>query len=474
VANVAHNLITRNPPGHIRYQYGGDDPYDSPDPRVLDCSSLVDWVYYHAVGRPIVPGGRSVTGSLLGWRQHTLPADLATQVKGVMLHRPGHVEVSLGNGTSVGANTDEVPLPEQVNIGPATGFDSGGTMPGVNYGDAATNPDAAARLSAIVGYPVTVSDPNEFGAPANVAGAGGGAASGADAFNQFVNVYGWGFAPSGMGDVLSGARAMMNDTPLLPYLGQLLSSTFRSYCSAPNGDFMAWFPDYFGLFGSAAKMNVLSIELQDFTVEWVDQHIVTHQYVVGVPHGYFDPNTAQLSAGGTNNNYAWETITGGIATMDFPDIFKPIFGGPASQEFIDTYLKRFGGRPDVQQIPSIQQGSLMEFFMALFLFMQRWAAQFQANVPMTFMPELWPGMLLALPEYSFQAYISEVQHQFKFGPGGGFQTTASICAPAKTDQADSIFGLLPIGGEAGQQLMEDAGAMPGNVGRPGGTPQRPS
>jgi hypothetical protein len=56
-------------------------------------------------------------------------------------------------------------------------------------------------------------------------------------------------------------------------------------------------------------------------------------------------------------------------------------------------------------------------------------------------------MLLALPEYNFQAYITEVQHTFRFGAGGGFQTQAAICAPAKTDAKDEIFGLLPLGGK---------------------------
>lgn len=468
IAGIAYHLIKDKEPGHIRYQEGGDSSYSDPDPRVLDCSSLVDWVYYHAVGRPIVSGGRSNTGSLLGWRDHALPVDLARAVKGTMIHSDGHVEVSLGNGQTAAAHTDQRPLAEQVTVGPSRSGTSGGTMPGVNYGDAATTPEAAAQLSAIVGYPVTVSDPNEFGAT-DAAGAGAaGGGTGVDAFNAFVNVYGWGFAPGGMGDVLSGPRAMMNDTPLLPYLSQLLSATFRSWCSCPNGDFMAWFPDYFGLFGTAAKMNIKSIELQDFTVEWTDQNIVTHQYVVGVPNGYFDPNSGTVSAGGTNDNYAWENITGGIATMDFPEIFKPIFGGPAGQDFIDTYMKRFGGRPDVQQVPSIQQGSLSEFFMALFLFMQRWAAQFQANVPMTFMPELWPGMLMVLDEFNFQAYISEVRHNFKFGDGGGFQTTAAICAPARTTEQDSIFGLLPIGGTAGRAGLTAETANTTNNNLPGG------
>lgn len=85
--------------------------------------------------------------------------------------------------------------------------------------------------------------------------------------------------------------------------------------------------------------------------------------------------------------------------------------------------------------------------MALYLFMQRWANQFQASVPMTFMPELWPGMILRLPEFNFQAYITEVQHNFQYGENGGFSTQASINAPARIDDQTSMFGLLPLGGQ---------------------------
>jgi hypothetical protein len=250
-----------------------------------------------------------------------------------------------------------------------------------------------------------------------------------------------------MGDTLSGPRAMMNDEPILPYIANLLSAAMRSWCSAPNGDFIAWFPDYFGIWNTAAKMNVKAIELMDFTVEWDDQEIVTHQYVVGAPMTMFDTTTAEVSGSGNTGYYMLYT-TKGIATMDYPGIFQAVFGKAASQQFVDDYLSRFGGRPNMVNIPVLAQGSRQEFFMALYLFMQHWANQFKANVPMTFMPELWPGMLLVLPDYKFQAYISGVQHTFQFGKGGGFHTSAQICAPARTQDegSDVVFGLLPLGG----------------------------
>jgi hypothetical protein len=138
--------------------------------------------------------------------------------------------------------------------------------------------------------------------------------------------------------------------------------------------------------------------------------------------------------------------TQGIATMDFPQVFRAIFGQDASDKFIQDYLTRFGGRPNMVTIPSIQQGR-PEFFMALYLFMQNWANQFRATVPMTFMPELWPGMLLRLPEYNFQAYITQVTHSFQFGKNGFFLTDAQVVAPARLTNRTDMFGLLPLGGK---------------------------
>jgi hypothetical protein len=209
-------------------------------------------------------------------------------------------------------------------------------------------------------------------------------------------------------------------------------------------------------------MNIKSIELMDFTVEWYDQEIVTHQYVVGAPRQTFDTRTATVTgSGGTgkNNGLNWMLASEGFATVDFPKIFKAIFGVEASENFIKEYLERFGGRPNVVNLPAIQTHSPNEFFMALYLWMQRWANQFRAQVPMTFMPELWPGMLLCLPEYDFQAYILEVTHQFQFGPGGGFHTTAKICAPARTKEKTDILGLLPLSGSARTEM----GAGPGGA-----------
>jgi hypothetical protein len=451
IAAQGYNLIKANPPGHIRYSLGGDDPYNSPDPKVLDCSSFVDVAYFRAVGKPWITPRSSVSTERP--KCAIIAADMARQIKGALLFvGSGHVEISLGNGYSAGAHTDGIPLERQVSIVKANGFTDGGLINGVNYADAATTPAAAQFIQQKLGYSANVTDPNEFlpdGGTVDASQGGAGTTSGMDVFNALINVYSWGYVPDLAGQILVGPRALMNDAPILPFIANLMSASMRSWCSAPNGDFMAWFPDYFDLWGITAKLDVRSIELMDFTVTWSDLQTVTHQYVVGVPAGITNSinSAGQTFANGSNNGYAWQLTSSGIATMEFPQIFRAIFGQDASQQFLDEFLGRFGARPNTVTLPTVKQG-LPEFFLALFLFMRKWADQFSASIPMTWMPEAWPGMILRLPEFNFQAYITEVNHTFKMGKDGFFRTSASVCAPSRIEQkANDVFGLLPLGGK---------------------------
>lgn len=453
VAAQAYNLIVSHPPGYIRYREGGDDAFNSPDPRTLDCSSFVDVAYYRACGRPLAQPRSTV--ATIRPKCTIIPADMAKQIKGAMLFiGTGHVEVSLGNGNTAAAHTDQVALEKQVDISPAgNGFDAGGLLPDVNYADAATTPAAAQLIQSKLGYSANVTDPNEFGSgqPVNAAqgSTAGTGVSAQDVFNSLINIYTWGYVPNVQSIALAGPRALMNDQPILPFIANLMSASMRSWCSAPNGDFMAWFPDYFDLWGITAKLDVHPIELMDFTVTWSDLQTVTHQYVVGTPLPVAIDQAGATSALGDDGSggLAWQLQTSGIATMEFPQIFRAIFGQDASQEFLDSFLGRFGARPNVVTIPTVKQG-MPEFFMALFLFMRKWANQFSASVPMTWMPEAWPGMILRLPEFNFQAYITEVEHSFQMGKDGYFRTSVRVVAPSRiAQQQNDVFGLLPLGGK---------------------------
>jgi len=70
-------------------------------------------------------------------------------------------------------------------------------------------------------------------------------------------------------------------------------------------------------------------------------------------------------------------------------------------------------------------GARQEFFFAVNRFCLNWASQWTAPVRLTFMPELWPGMLALFPTYGIQCYVSEVTHTFDLHEGAGFSTEVS-------------------------------------------------
>lgn len=453
----------------IPYQEGGDSPPDSSHPKLLDCSSYVQWARYHTLGS--LAGCPRTSQEQGAWCQSSgqiVSAEEGMNIPGALMFMgpPGaapHVEVSCGTGKhTVGAHHSGTFAGVVENS--ASYWNCAGLMPGIDYSGYSgksppfKKPPSGSQLSS---------------------GSGGGAAAGLqlstasqepwfnpnDKFDKLFGDNPWfpvfDEEAAQISAVFTGPRALLNDQPLLPYIKNLLGSTMRSYCSAPNGDLIAWFPDYYGIWGTAAIMRIEPIELQDFTVYWDDTNLVTHQYTVAPPAQQIDLGTGQtsgISIPGTGQTLPIDVIfaltTSGIATIDIPAIMYALFGleptRAQAQKFISYIYKRFGARPDLQQLPGVI-GPQGEFFSALFLFMRSWAYQYSADIPITFMPELWPGMLVQIPAFGFQAYVTTVTHSFKMGQGGYFRTSVNIAAPARlpgrgNKSGGQLIGLPVAGG----------------------------
>lgn len=251
---------------------------------------------------------------------------------------------------------------------------------------------------------------------------------------------------------LTGVRALLNDTPMLPYLKNLFYSTMRSFCSAPNGDIIGWFPDYYGLWGIAAKLRLEPIEMMDFNVFWSDDQFVTHQFTQAGKY-----NSLDLSEGSVEtalaNDLLQATTTVGIANIDMPELLESLFGVEPgnAQDFATWIYGKFGARPNFYPAQGLV-GPKAELFSAIHMFMIQWTYQYRADVPVTFMPEAWPGMLLQVPKVDFQAYITTVTHTITFGEGGGYQTNLNLAAPAymprggQANKDHALFGLPLAGG----------------------------
>jgi hypothetical protein len=60
-------------------------------------------------------------------------------------------------------------------------------------------------------------------------------------------------------------------------------------------------------------------------------------------------------------------------------------------------------------------------------------------------------MLIKVPEFDFQAYVTTITHSFSFGENGGFSTSVNIAAPARLpsgpkDKSNVLIGLPVAGG----------------------------
>jgi hypothetical protein len=285
--------------------------------------------------------------------------------------------------------------------------------------------------------------PGQVGTPG--ASSGSEQQMGVALFRAFTHVQDW--MASGVSDILGGPRALMNDVPFLQTVGELLSAGLRDWCSAPNGDLIAWFPDYFGRFGTAARMVIEPIEIlgDGFEVEWSDDRLKTHMFVTSSD----DLGGSWINPPTTATSLHRMMTTAGIASVEFPELMKVLFGLD-TKDFADGgkgFLSRFGARPDWKPMHAIS-GPQAEFFFSVYRFMQNWSQQYKASIEVSFMPEMFPGMIAVFPYYGVQAYVNGVTHTVDMTGDAGFNTTLELTAWSSigNNPRNPIPG-LPRGGE---------------------------
>lgn len=464
LAQGAVNFCEKYPNIPYTQAYGGTQMkiLSANPPPGLDCSSFVQSMYLRALGS--LYGLPRIAAAQYSACK-SVSVEKALKTPGALVFKgssPGgiyHVEMSLGDGKStIGAHRAGA-KPHDVGINPPSApsyWDYGGFLPRVAYTTGAGTVIFDGSDDAGGGV-LDMRDPGvELVTGADVPGYNPD-----DPFDKLFGDNAWQAISTAQNDpnyalaqALAGPRALLNDQPLLPYLKNLFNSSMRSFCSAPNGDLIAWYPDYYGMWGTAAKMVVQPIEVQDFEVSWSDDYMVTHQYVVSSPvdGNLFDPATGTVTTSITDSVLANNALfTTGVVTIDFPGVWKALFGMDKTEKeakaYADWIKKRFGARPDYQQMPALV-GPKAALFSAIFLFMRQFAFQYQASIPLTFMPELWPGMLLQFPAFNFQGYVTTVTHDFKFGEDGHFTTSVQIAAPARLTggKDERLLGLPMAGG----------------------------
>jgi len=282
--------------------------------------------------------------------------------------------------------------------------------------------------------------------PGGPGGAGGApgtpGAPGTSAFQNKLakNLFGYLFNPSdkyqgGVSQMFTGERSSLNDEPLMDTVNAVCRARMCKFQSAPTGEFLAYYPDYFGLDGTPAVVDLEDIELKNLRVDLNDDQMVTHMFTVG-SYGYdgttMPGDLAYLQSSGiatVEDAWLFDKLTKNSVVT--PDIANPT-----------EFLQRFGIRPLKEQYSSIngQSNPGLELLIAAQRFMQKWAEQTLTQVELSFMPELFPGMRINLVGHDISVYVNAVNHTFSYT--SGFQTTASIMAPSRTS-VDTSTGSLP-------------------------------
>lgn len=271
--------------------------------------------------------------------------------------------------------------------------------------------------------------------------------------------------------LLVGERALANDEPVWNTVKDVFNSSMRTVMAGPDGTFMAWYPDYWGVSGNTPCLLLDDIELIDLKITQSDDTFVSHQFCAGVNTGgqyltssgqtsdmqwaltqgvvSIESNTAALSSGVLND-------VGENAILNEPsELLKKLINIPEGEEWRFTpreLYRRYGARPAKKQLQhviekpndSVTSGGtdanpqyILPFLYALYEFMRNWANQYQMSLQITWMPNIWPGMRVKVKSLGLSGYVTNVQHSG--GPNAGQYSTSVTLVCPQCEKGDTRF-----------------------------------
>ena len=233
-----------------------------------------------------------------------------------------------------------------------------------------------------------------------------------------------------LAEILGGQKALMNSKPLMELVQQVCQASLRSFQSLPNGDFFAFYPDYFGEFGHReAYWYIYDVEILDGGIELSDENLVTHVFSLGNPlYPAVEPMIAETKAGVMTIFEAMDS-EGILYNLEQEKIDqkKPGVQHILNREEAVKFLQRYGPRKMMNQYPLVTS-TVYECLLAYQQFLLGWSRQFITPFSFTFMPELFPGGKVGFPEHGIQMYIESVTHTWD--TTNGYETVAQLTAPS--------------------------------------------
>lgn len=227
--------------------------------------------------------------------------------------------------------------------------------------------------------------------------------------------------------LFKGERALYNDQALMEFVQFMCKSSGRSFQSMPNGDFMAFYPDYFNWSGETPYFKISDIETEgDLTIYMSDDQLATHVFTTA----------DSFSVNGSID--ITDKLASTVASIESVAAFKELVNvGP---EFnAPDFLKRYGARPLIKEVPEVKN-SFMQFMYGWMTFLEQWAKIFVANPTFTFMPELIPGGLIEFESKDLVMFVDSVTHNFD--RSSGFTTSAELIAPSTSAKQTNFWSVI--------------------------------
>lgn len=265
--------------------------------------------------------------------------------------------------------------------------------------------------------------------------------------------------------MLQGQRALANDEPVYDKIKSFCQASMRSFSSGPSGEFLAWYPDYWGLDGSTPVKTITAIELMNLKITQSDKSFYSHVYCTGVDQGgnalkaYESQGVVSIESDISSKSTAAQLNEQGYAEAsdEVSALLKRLVHIPEGDEWKYTpreLYRRYGARPLVTNSGSAKlienriQGDdgadptyIMPFLTALNEFLKNWAEQNKVEIEITFDPTILPGCRIRVEVDDVryvECYVKGVTHNMDYS--GGFTTKLDCICPV----GNLVSGMVDI------------------------------
>lgn len=114
-----------------RYIYGAEASASDANPSAFDCSELVEWATRRAGG--FIPDGSTNQINYCASKGTVISVERAIAVRGALLWKPGHIAISLGNGSTIEAVNSAYGVRVMSATNRSFRWSKGALVPGLRY-----------------------------------------------------------------------------------------------------------------------------------------------------------------------------------------------------------------------------------------------------------------------------------------------------------------------------------------------------